>query len=293
METESPLPSLPWLTRHPAHCSDHKQAALPTLASTSPILRASGAAGGVWPWVHGSTNPRPSPGCDLLTLTELSEKRHNHTLDFIGSSTARRHPQGPYYHPDPHIPQEETEGQSRRAQPRSPRGFGIVMESELGSPKPWTLSTIQVCFPLNSFFPTAGKLPVSPVNLGTYDKVQELSSNMGAATVRCCLPRHSPSPYLPAGHGRTFPMPGSNSQDWGEPSPQAAFGVGPEFLGWAAEAGRWGGLSPRLASSGRQAHSHTHCPAPVPASDARCGPHQRGPQGAAPHCSPGVKNAAS
>ena len=68
--TTSPIASR--LTHHLVCCSDHKQAALPTLTSNSLIMRARWAAGGVWPWVPGS--PRPRPGCDLLTLTELSEK---------------------------------------------------------------------------------------------------------------------------------------------------------------------------------------------------------------------------
>lgn len=58
--------------------------------------------------------------------------------------------------------------------------------------------------------------------------------------------------------------------------PQTAFEVRPEFLGWAAEAGRWGGLSPLRASSGRQVNSHTHCPASVRASDTPRGALQRG-----------------
>ena len=70
--TTSPIASR--LTHHLVCCSDHKQAALPTLTSNSLIMRARWAAGRVWPWVHGSPNPRARPGCDLLTLTEFSEK---------------------------------------------------------------------------------------------------------------------------------------------------------------------------------------------------------------------------
>ena len=61
-----------------------------------------------------------------------------------------------------------------------------------------------------------------------------------------------------------------------EQRPQTALGVRLEFLGWTAEPGRWGGPSPLRASSGRQVHSHTQCPAPVRASDTPSGALQRG-----------------
>ena len=132
------------------------------------------------------------------------------------------------------------------------------------SPKPWALSTLQICFPLNSFFPTARKLP--KCLLGPEDEVQELSPNMGAARMSAAPPY--PATALPhifkLATPESFPSlvatPGIGER------PQTAFGVRPEFLGWAAEAGRWGGLSPLRASSERQVHSHTHCPASVRAA---------------------------
>lgn len=64
-EPEPPLLLSPQLTLHPVHCSD-----LPTLASNSPILKASWAASGIWPWADAW----PKPGWELLTLTELCQK---------------------------------------------------------------------------------------------------------------------------------------------------------------------------------------------------------------------------
>lgn len=91
----------------------------------------------------------------------------------------------------------------------------------------------------------------------------------------------------------TCPVSGSGSRDWAAPSAQSGFGVEPALPAWAAEAGRWGGVSPPLAFSGRQAHPHTHCSAPAPASDA---PRRALPGGTPPAAQPsslGVKNAAS
>ena len=77
--TAPPIPST--VTLHLAHCSDHKRAALPTWASNAPIQRAGWAAGGGWPWVCGSPNPRPRPGCELLP-TELSESVGSHPTSY-------------------------------------------------------------------------------------------------------------------------------------------------------------------------------------------------------------------
>lgn len=108
-----------------------------------------------------------------------------------------------------------------------------------------------------------GEAPkVSPINLGRWTRVQELSSNMGTARMRISpfsvtFPPHIFKRFTQKPVLSLVATPGAG----GVPSPASSSGVGPESAGWAAEAGRWGGLAPRMASPGRQAHPHTHCPA--------------------------------
>lgn len=100
-----------------------------------------------------------------------------------------------------------------------------------------------VCFPLNSFLRTTEK-PQSLSNKPgpLWQGPRTLLQYWGSQNARLTLPCHIPSPHLQAGHLRTFPIPSSNSGEWGAPSPVSGFGVGPASLGLAAEASRCGGL---------------------------------------------------